>query len=211
MVPRTGLAVAGSLPVGRFTYPTSTGNLQHTQLFNLWITRKNISSGFYAQGYGADLLAKTSAVIRASRWADVFVAHKASRVAVSVTTVSQHTWHLVITRVGFDYAAGDTTFGVSKSVVFPYKNIEVLGGSTPVGAPLPQPTVASNFLAMVENLSRLSKTVVLHTSAHQWAGVLRAVNIDHLTVVSTTGHSAVVSVASISWIAVEDSCGVDNP
>jgi hypothetical protein len=64
---------------------------------------------------------------------------------------------------------------------------------------------------MAENLSRLSKKVVLHTAAHQWAGVIRVVDVDHLTVVSDTGHRVVVSLASISWIAVGASSGVDNP
>ena len=145
-----------------------------------------------------------------SRWAGVFQGHKASNSVVTVTMVSHHTWHLHVTRVGSDYAAGDTTLGVSKSIVFLYKNIEAVTSSAPTPDRVPLPGVASNFLAMAENLSRLSKKVVLHTAAHQWAGVIRVVDVDHLTVVSDTGRSVVVSLASISWIAVGASSGVDN-
>ena len=211
VVPRPGLAVAGSLPVGRFTYPTSPGHLTNEALLNLWITRANRLWGFYDRGHDDDPPWKAFAVIAVSRWASVFQAHKASKSVVSVTTVSHHTWHLHVTRVGSDYAAGDTAWGASKSVVFLYKNIEAVTSFEPRVARVPVPGVASNFLAMVENLSRLSKKVVLHTTAHQWAGVIRAVDVDHLTVVSHTGHRVVVSLASISWIAVEASSGVDNP
>lgn len=144
-----------------------------------------------------------------SRWAGVFVAYKAVSLQASVTMVSEHTWRLMVTHVGSDYAAGDTTSGVSKSIVFLYKNIEAVTGKTPIGAITAPTAVASNFLAMAKNLSRLSKQVVVHTVAHQWAGVLREVTVDHLTVVSHSGHCVVVSVASISGIAVEGHSDAD--
>lgn len=211
MIPRTGIAISRSLPVGRFTYPTSTGKEKHGKLFNLWITPETHQPDFYARGHDDDPCVWAGAVTPVSRWAGVFHAHKTSKLVVSVAMVSQHTWHLHITRVGSDYAAGDTTLGVSKSVVFLYKNIEAVTCATPTAVTSPTPLVASNFLAMVNNLSQLSKKVVVHTLSHQWAGVLSAVDVDHLTVVSHTGHRMVVSVASICWIAVEDSSGVDNP
>lgn len=211
MVPRSGIAISRSLPVGRSTYPTSTGRQKHEKLFNLWITSETTWPDFYAQGHDDDPFVRADTVTPVSRWARVFHAHKTSKLAVSVTLVSQHTWHLRITRVGSDYAAGDTLLGVSKSVVFLFKNIEAVTGATPLGVTSQTPPVASNFLAMVNNLSRLSKKVVVHTLSHQWAGVLSAVDVDHLTVGSHTGHRVVVSVASISWIAVEGNSDVDNP
>ena len=146
----------------------------------------------------------------ATGWASVFYGLKTSNSAVSVTLTSGHTWHLTPTLVGSDYAAGDTTTGVSKSIVFLFENIEFINkiSSTTWSATAPHPS--STFLAMVKNLSRLAKPVTLHTHHRQWSGVIAHVDQDHLTLVVSSGDTVAVSVSAVQWIAVSEVSDVDK-
>ena len=146
----------------------------------------------------------------ATKWAGVFQGLKTSNSAVSVTLTSGHTWHLIPTLVGSDYAAGDTTTGVSKSIVFLFENIEFVSKiSSTSWAPI-APHPSSTFLWMVENLSRLAKQITLHTHHRQWSGVITHVDQDHLTMVLRYGDTVAVSVASVQWIAVSEVSDVDK-
>jgi hypothetical protein len=127
-----------------------------------------------------------------------------------VTLASGHTWHLTPTLVGSDYAAGDTTTGVSKSIVFLFENIDFVSKLSSASWSPIAAIPSSTFHAMVENLSRLARQVTLHTRHRQLSGVITNVDQDHLTVVTRYGDIVAVSVSSVQWIAVEETSDVDK-
>lgn len=143
-------------------------------------------------------------------WVGIFTGLKASNSAVTITLTSGHTWHLNPTLVGSDYAAGDTTTGVSKSIVFLFENIDFVSKISSAPWTTTAPSPSSSFVAMVENLSRLARQVTLHTRHRQWSGVITNVDEDHLTLGTRLGDYVAVSVSSVQWIAVEETSDVDK-
>jgi hypothetical protein len=143
-------------------------------------------------------------------WCRVFEAAKLAGVSVGITPSGGEPVHAVVTSVGSDFVAGDTEGQRAVAVVIPFRNIVCVMGATDPGPGKQLANPPASFIGMLENLMRLSKTVVVHTNLHRWSGVLVAVHSEFIDIQPISGPRRMVSVAAIVWVSVCGREGVDN-
>jgi hypothetical protein len=145
-----------------------------------------------------------------SAWVRVFGVAQHQGVEVGITLLGGETVHVVVTSIGSDFVAGEISPQRSAALVIPFSSIISVTG---VGDPGPgevQNHPSAGFHAMLDNLMRLGKAVVLHTAHQRWAGVLVGVQPDFVELAPMSGPRRMVSVAGIVWVAVHQGVGVDN-
>ena len=143
-------------------------------------------------------------------WVRVFGVAQHQGLEVGITLLGGETVHVVVTSIGSDFVAGDISPQHSVALVLPFSSIiSVTGAGDPGPGEMPHHPPAS-FIAMLDNLMRLAKTVVIHTAHQRWAGVLVGVQPDFVELAPISGPRRVVSLAGIVWVAVHQGVGVDN-
>lgn len=110
-----------------------------------------------------------------------------------------------ISQIGRDYVAGELDASSSVAVIVPGPSIVcvdvdgVLGlGESAASGPPPR----AHLRAMMTNMQRLSRRVVVHTVAGQWGGVIDAVVADAVVLTSSDSRQHLVMIQHVVWIAV---------
>ena len=112
-----------------------------------------------------------------------------------------------ISHIGRDYVAGELDATSSVAVIVPGHSIVCVDVDGVLGlgeSDAPEPPQRSRLRAMMTNMQRLSRRVVVHTVAGQWGGVIDAVVADAIVLTSSDSRKRLVVIEHIVWIAV---CG----
>ena len=110
-----------------------------------------------------------------------------------------------ISHIGRDYVAGELDASSSVAVIVPGASIVCVDvdGVLSVGeSTAPGPPPRAHLRAMMVNMQRLSRRVVVHTVAGRWGGIIDAVVADAVVLTSSDSRQHLVMIQHVVWIAV---------
>lgn len=124
---------------------------------------------------------------------------------IRLVLVTDTSLQVRISQIGRDYVAGELDAPSSIAVIVPGSSIVCVDVDGVLGAgesDVPEPPPRAHLRAMMVNMQRLSRRVVVHTVAGQWGGVIDAVVTDAIVLTSSDSRQHLVMIQHIVWIAV---------